>query len=399
MIKIQMLSAGYGDTFILTIEPTDPKDEYIFLIDCGFNFDEIIRPELLKIKDAGRKVDRFIITHFDSDHIEGATAFIKENTDKQVIVKVEQIWLNTFRHLQFTKRDNAHTEEDVKKLAALKMQWSSSQKATEQEIGAKQAINLGGLLYKYGYSWNDDFSNEAVCTENFKSVTFNKSLKLRLLSPSKGKLEKLEKLFLKELKKYNINAVDDIILDDAFEIFTKWEASANSVEQEISTKSKKLDENLIEDNFPFTPDSGVANGSSIAFYLEVESIKLLFLADAHVDDIISELKLQFPTEDNYPIIFEIIKVSHHGSRKNCNEELLRIIDGPRYLFSTNGKHPKHVHPDLETIFQIIRRPLPDNLEIRELIFNYPLEHLKALDDEDLQRKYKYKITVSNEINI
>jgi beta-lactamase superfamily II metal-dependent hydrolase len=44
---------------------------------------------------------------------------------------------------------------------------------------------------------------------------------------------------------------------------------------------------------------------------------------------------------------DAFKLSHHGSRANITEELLRLIDCDTFLVSTNGD--RFGHPDPETI--------------------------------------------------
>src|SRR5690606_1735701 len=90
------------------------------------------------------------------------------------------------------------------------------------------------------------------------------------------------------------------------------------------------------------------NGSSIAFILQVQNKRILFLADAHPGMIVQSLD-EYQNEGT--IIFDLIKVSHHGSFGNISRELLNKIDSERYIISTNGQ--KHGHPDKETIAHII----------------------------------------------
>ncbi|WP_244077728.1 hypothetical protein, partial [Aeromonas caviae] len=55
-----------------------------------------------------------------------------------------------------------------------------------------------------------------------------------------------------------------------------------------------------------------------------------------------------------PVIFDAIKVSHHGSLHNTNVELLSLIDAPIYLISSDGS--RHGHPDFEVLAEIVDRP-------------------------------------------
>jgi hypothetical protein len=65
------------------------------------------------------------------------------------------------------------------------------------------------------------------------------------------------------------------------------------------------------------------------------------------------------------MVFDAIKLSHHGSLRNTSPELLNLIDSPRYFISSNGE--RHNHPDVEVIKAIVDRPTHLH---RNLYFNY-----------------------------
>ena len=135
----------------------------------------------------------------------------------------------------------------------------------------------------------------------------------------------------------------------------------------------------------FYEDKAPVNGSSIAFVLEKKDMKVLLLGDSHPTQIIESLRQHYK-EENFPIEFDVIKISHHGSQKNTSNELLEIINSKKYVFSTNGKG--HNHPDKETIARIIAK---ETEYTKELYFTYTLEVIKEFKNEELQEKYNYKI--------
>ena len=140
---------------------------------------------------------------------------------------------------------------------------------------------------------------------------------------------------------------------------------------------------------PFLEDDRSANGSSMAFIIEYKNKKLLFLADAHPSIIINNLKLHYKEED-FPLYFDVIKVSHHGSQGNTSLELLKMITSQQYIFSTNGK--THNHPDKEVIGRIISQK---TTYTKELLFTYPLKSIEEFKDNTLMKKYNYQITEMN----
>ncbi|MEJ7559860.1 MAG: MBL fold metallo-hydrolase [Pedobacter sp.] len=398
MISITNFKAGFGDTYLIEIFPNTDKPVRI-LIDCGFEFMNNAIPALTEIGETGGKIDRFIITHYDSDHIASASNFIKANGESThtTIIPIDQIWLNTFRHLQFSKRLEIElTTTEFKILSAFISDFGSkvSKNIPDKAIGAKQAMLLGQEILKMGYNWNTDFQKRSACIEFNPDVVISENVYLHLLSPNLKNLAALEKKFVQELQKMNIGVKDDSVLDDAFELYNRWLEQQEVEEKSISgtvqniTKQKIID---LTTNYVYEKDKAPGNGSSIAFIIRTPEKQLLFLADAHSEDIIEQLTLRYKNSTQYPILFDAVKVAHHGSFKNNKPDLFQMVDSEKFLFSTNGKHAKHVHPDVETVIHIINRPLPKGMKLRTLYFNHDLDHLKFLKEEGLQKEFKFTV--------
>jgi beta-lactamase superfamily II metal-dependent hydrolase len=397
-----MFQAGYGDTILVQIGTIEKSFSNI-LIDCGFNYKENILPKLKNLlKD--QTINRFIITHYDKDHIQGAATFLENNGQfkNPNIVKVDQIWLNTFRHLQFSKRNSGELNKDENDQIKNYVSEISSKFNLDNnngDIGAKQASSLGKIILEKEYPWNVDTKEEAVCIENLKEILISDDVKLHLLTPTRERLENLENEFIEKLSEMGLKPNSDAIFDDAFELFNIANEKVNTNEGNIFSSEKAINSRTIK-LFPngqnYIKDDSIGNGSSISFILEAENKKVLFLADAFAEDIIEALKKRYPEESDYPIFFDAVKISHHGSFRNNSPELFKIVDSEYFLFSTNGKHPKHKHPDVETISCIINRKLPNKITQRNIVFNYDLVHLKGFKNEELKTEFKYEIKEQEE---
>lgn len=393
MIKIHMLQAGSGDCFLVQIEP-DTDTEINILIDCGYNYRRGIKEHLERIISKGKKIDRFIITHYDADHIQGALTLIKENgkADSPNLFPIEQVWLNTFRHLQFSKRNSLKKSKVEKVITEL---INLDKKVNKVDItgdkSARQASLLGKELYANDYKWNTDFNNLAVSPENRKVIKLSEDLSIELLAPSFSRLEALEKDFIAYLKKCGIEPSDDSLLDDAFELYckTKNKDKASYIGNK-SGSSKVISSDSIKrfskgDNYK--ADTSKENGSSISFILHYKEKKVLFTGDAFAKDIENALLKAYPNEEEHPIIFDAIKMPHHGSYNNCSPSLLKLIDSNNYLFSTSGA--THNHPDVETISCVINRELQSAISKRNLYFNYPLSNINEFKKQELEEEFNY----------
>lgn len=385
MISIKMFKAEKGDAFLIKFD-----NGQNILIDMGMpnTYENEIRQELIKLKESNQKIDLLIISHVDEDHIGGAIKFLEENQNNKII-EISEIWHNSYRHLQFDKSKVSKVNTDTTKVleSIIKQNQSTSLADGIQKISAKQGSSLASLIYKYRYNWNTTFSNRAIYLEN-KSETAIGNLKFIFLSPNQEKLKMLSKKWLKELKKkkYSFEISDEEIFDDAFEFYMKFLKADDSKTTNISAKRsidfEKLSELEEKDNSP-------TNGSSLAFIIEYKDKKLLFLGDSHEDIIFESLKAK-----DYNLKFDLMKVSHHGSNKNISNRLIDLIDCDKFLFSTSGIY--HGHPDLETISKIVVKKTEYQ---KELLFNYPLDILEKLNNEDLTKQYKYEIKCQSEIEL
>jgi beta-lactamase superfamily II metal-dependent hydrolase len=96
-------------------------------------------------------------------------------------------------------------------------------------------------------------------------------------------------------------------------------------------------------------------------------------------------------ETDFPLQFDLIKVSHHGSIANNSPELFQLVDSPRYVISTNGQGTDH--PDLATLAWIVSRKTSFK---RMIHFNYNNSGYQFLDNEEWMEKYQYGISTPSE---
>ncbi|SGZ07256.1 Metallo-beta-lactamase superfamily, putative [Moritella viscosa] len=402
MIKINMFQSGFGDSLLVQVNTKSSMDTNI-LIDCGFNYNEILGKLKILLGETP-KLDRFIITHYDADHIQGAISLIKENgsSTSPKNFNIEQVWLNSYRHLQFFEKEDSEITPIIgRRVESYLAAKTSHNKNDEGAVSALQASTLASEIFKNGYLWNSDANGKAICIENLELFSVNSEVNIQLLSPNENKLKQLEASFIRDLSKKRLKPKKGQVFDDAFELYAQSiENLADIVEGPVSANNTKIDSEMIKKlsiGGSYSKDTTKGNGSSIAFVMEFENKKVLFLGDAHAEIIIERLKSIYG--DTGTIFFDAIKVSHHGSFNNNGPELYKLIDSNKFLFSTNGKHPSHKHPDLATISCIINRPLDHGIKNRKLIFNYELEHLNGFENEALKQEFNYSMIYSEEVQV
>jgi len=383
-VSVKIYPAKNGDCFLISIGESE-KEQKNLLIDCGYvdTFHKYLKDDLILFGKSGATLEKLILTHIDADHIQGAIRLLKDNNTERFIT-IKEVWHNTYRHLsnQEDGKINRKQERILQQIIRRGYPQNES-KHGEKGISAEQGTTVGALILQGKYSWNSDFNNQAICIEQKSKVELNCDINIYLLSPDNQKLGKLKNLWNDELKRYgaNFNSGNSHLYDDAFEMLLSWEKEkAKVAPKQISATKETLEEIL---KTPFDEDDTATNGSSIAFILQVQNKKLLFLADAHPGLIVHSLN-EYQNEGE--IIFDLIKVSHHGSFGNISRELLNKINSERYLFSTNGQ--QHGHPDKETIAHIITRKADFH---RKLYFNYITANSKYFEREDWKARYNYSI--------
>lgn len=388
--NIVVYPAKNGDCFLISYGEEEKGQKHL-LIDCGYadTIKNYLKEDLTSIGTKGEILEKLILTHIDADHIQGAIRLLKDN-NSQKFIEIKEIWHNTFRHL-FEKKQQGIDKNQEKILEQIIQRGYPAKKGEikgEQEISAEQGTTVGALILQGEYSWNSDFDGNAICIDFQRKIILDENVKLLLLSPDKQKLEKLKNLWKDELQRYGVNydSGGSEFYDDAFEMAMTWEKEIPKKRPTRISAAKETIEELLQ--LPFEEDTTTTNGSSIAFILQIQEKKLLFLADAHPDLIVQSLK-EYQKEGT--IMFDIIKVSHHGSFNNVSKDLLEKVDAPKYLISTNGG--RHNHPDKETITHIISRPSDFH---RKIYFNYVTDNSKYFDKDDWKKKYNYSIHYLNQ---
>ena len=393
MIQIKMFKANEGDAILVSF---GENSDINIMIDMGprSTYEEYIKPVLKDLKLNGKKLDLLVITHIDEDHIFGALEFMKENGIERRVIDVGEVWHNAYRHLQFDKEKVVKLSDKEKEKVdeiIVSNTPASDNKDGSIDISVNQGISLGGYLLKDNYNWNGYFNNNAVkCEEGIKEIDFMKGIKIILLSPNKDKLNKLSKIWLKELKdNYNLkNISDEEFWDDAYEYYMQY-LKGDDCEASDIAYSKVTEKNIKKWALIEESDSSKPNGATISFIIEYKGDKLLFLGDAHENIIYESLKTL--KDDCYELDFKVVKLAHHGSNKNISRRLIELINTRKYLISTDGI--RHDHPDMEAISKILTKSTKKE---KELIFNYEIDKIKSLIDSNLQNEFNYSVCFLNE---
>ena len=369
MIQIKMFPAKNGDSFL--IKAGDLPNSHI-LIDGGFNdtYTKYIKPELENLAATNKSLGLIVISHIDEDHIKGIIKLIEDNGSNldPSIIKIDNVWHNSLRSITtyVSNLDDLSImdREIIKDLNTLEYPSSDG----DCDISAKQGSSLARLLAENDYIWNFKQGYEPISKHSVSIYSLNSEIDIQILTPDEEILNLLKTKWEKELRYKGFTGnISNSVFDDGFEFLLARDQ--NIIDSESISDIQNLEKAYI-------PDNSITNRSSISFILKAKGKRILFLGDSWAEDIEESLKEIFGNQSK--IMFDAIKISHHGSRSNTSVTLLEIIDAPIYFISTNGQ--KHGHPDMPVLLEIVKR---ETLVRRKIYFseeNVTMDNLKNLED-------------------
>jgi hypothetical protein len=297
-----MLPAQQGDCLWIEYGPSDSP--YRVLIDAGpADTYEALANKIRSIPQRPRRVDLFVVTHIDNDHIGAASRLIADR--KALDLEFGDIWFNGFCQLPI---DTVH----------------------RQVLGPAEASAFAAAIAAEELPWNVAFDGRAVSVTPSglpRPIPVGPGV-VTVLSPGHEQLVKLraawarvtERELLRDRATPRALLAGDLAVGDI-------DALADAMSPE---------------------DDAVPNGSSIAVMVEYGGRRALFGADAHPGVLVDGLARLSPD----PTQLDAFKLPHHGSRANVTVPLLRQVRCQNYLISTSGRQTRHPNP--EAIARIVK---------------------------------------------
>ena len=283
-----------------------------------------------EIRDRKECIDLLIITHVDDDHIGGILKWFEQDGEGAKDL-VKKVWFNSGKLILEHSQEKTHEDYEDNLLISLHN--------GRYDTSIKQGVTFEDFIDEHKI-WDRRLIKQGDVIELF-------GLQFTILSPSSDKLAKL---------------------------LGKWEKEAPVTETAyISDYSISLSD-LINEPDSFKEDNSVPNGSSIAFIVENEHTKIMFLGDAHPQPIIDSLIAMGYSAQN-PIKVDYVKLSHHGSKANTNYDLLHLIHADKFLISSDSS--VHGLPDKQCLARIINCKKDVNL-----YFNYPELAPRIFSEQD-----------------
>lgn len=309
MFRIRALQAEYGDCLLVSYGPTG--DLRHIVVDGGFsNTGRSLRKQLEELKGDSPKLrlEAIVVTHVDSDHINGIISLLR---NKPTWLEIDDIWFNGRREL------------------------------SSDGLGPARGDILSDYLPK---KYNLAFDQKSVRVDHHTgAIAMAGGIAAWVLSPTRANLARLAEI---------------------------WPEDEPAPPSESSTKPPgdtlghgdtwppNFLELLAEE---FEEDDAAANGSSIALLLKYNGKTVLLAGDAFPTVVNSGIEAHF---GETRLKVNLLKISHHGSKGNTSSDFLRAIECNTFLISTNGT--KFGHPDHAAIARMLQHAVGKP----RLLFNY-----------------------------
>ena len=376
-MKILFPASGNGDCIICVVDKGNGSN-LSMMIDCHVFTTEIkaIVSDILNCH-----LDFLVVTHIDIDHIDGICNMLYQMPE----LKIDHIIYN---NLFVNHADKAQIEplsdfekEQIKRLKTFIPQWKPR---AEHAVAAKESLALSTLIQK---NWADAWDRNLKLV-NGEYISLGGLGKMFIVSPTRTAIDELNEYILDEFarkfyKKYPLEKGEE----NGAELFELLNLLYNQkdilLENKISTSTETLKAEYEKGD---REDTSKTNRSSIAFVWELDEKKILFLGDASSEIVIEGINAykkrnQIPLDKK--IIFDAIKVSHHGSDANLSKELLKHIDSQNWIFCGSTDTAPHIHP----IANIVYQPISDFIKKRRLYFN------SRYYKNDIYNKLKTKVLI------
>lgn len=389
---IRTFQSGCGDCIFLILEDGMSGESFHVMIDCGHFSSEI---KAFVENDLGLRLDMLIATHYDDDHIAGNIKMLLE-LDK---LEIGKIIFNCFQDYD----ENATVEipsGDKNLLDKYVTNIHLSPNPNNTKISAPQAALLS-LLLKSNDKWFKAWNRKILIEGDTINVGNAKWGQFLVLSPSSEAWDNLKDYFVKEYVKCVHSRPPQGAFEnqDAYwEMLLRIAASKPQIKKMIPISSSMITKSFLQKKAAVDPNEVCItppNKASLALVWECNDKRILLSGDAIASQLYEAIKKYYAGNH---ILFEAIKIPHHGSKNNMSNELSLLIDSEHY-FLTGGK--KDEGPNYETLAKIILHPIEDGIQSHTVHYNriLNLTELQCLikdEYKELLESYKAKLTNENE---
>lgn len=348
MLKLHTIKAKCGDCFIL--EFGNQQNRKFILIDCGPGpvYEKFLKPFL---NDLGEKVEFELVvnSHCDGDHIDGLLSLLidlekrknGEEVDGIPQINIKELWNNSLEdYLQpdeeLDRRLAEHEETRInyergiskdkkdRKREHLKDELWQVMRCGEEEMFsleevAKRGFHQGDDLRRFAGKLlsipiNEKFCNKLVTIDHLNSSVVYDNLTLHVIGPTQEQI---------------------------YQLMKKWKKFVREHAHDIPHSTMR----------GTSKDYKITNLSSIMFLAKADGSSILFTGDGRYDHILEGLGIRGLLDDKGEIRVNVLKIPHHGSAGNVNQDFFFKVIADHYVISGDDRYD---NPHAKTLTMIAK---------------------------------------------
>ncbi len=338
VFTIEALQAAHGDALLLHYGPAD--DPMLAVIDAGPTriYRSSVAPRLEEIRahrapDATLRLDFVLVSHIDDDHIHGVTDLTKElvqaaDAPGDPRFAITNLWHNAF--------NDVVGDDEVESIATAAVTAALEPVAAEAAPAGTEPLDLLGRIETLPHAMSLESAlvlasvgqgNQLRHDAERLNLNINDGKGL-LLAPAEADMGHGLKATIVGPLKDQLEA-----LQDEWDKSIKKKADASAKEQAAAVAAYV--------------DNSIPNLSSLVVLAELDGKRILLTGDARGDYVLEGLnaaKLLDPT-----LHVDVLKMPHHGSSRDVEEDFFRKVTADHYIVSANGKYGNPDSAALEMI--------------------------------------------------
>lgn len=327
IMTVEALNARHGDALLLHYGP--PGDPRLAICDGGPSgvYGTTLKPRLTAIKEArgyqdALPIEMTIVTHLDDDHIHGIldlfSHLAEAADDRQALPwQVRQLWLNQFDDLVGAGGDDlvSAAAAAARPDRSVPPGFLTTADALAVAASVPQARALTDHARRLTVTINGAPLYGLVATGNGGlTVDLGTEFSLTILAPNRARIDALHQEWDAVLRR----------------------ATATTRQAALAEAAAYL-------------DRSVYNLSSIVLLARGNGATMLLTGDARGDDILRALESAGLLSGGR-LHLDLLKVPHHGSARNVDQDFFDAVTADHYLISADGKYG---NPDNETLGLIL----------------------------------------------
>lgn len=319
LFTLEAIFAKHGDALLLHYgDFNDPK---WILIDGGppSVFRLFLRPHLEHIRflydfrdDEPLPLELLMVSHIDEDHIAGVLDLTAELDQARIESRpgafaVKQLWHNSFDEI-LGNRGSGHAASILSRFAAtadpdqpndLPLLPNLSRETLAVIASTAQGRDLRDAAKRLGIPVNRGWRGlvRRLSTQ-VKSIPMDEGLTFHVLGPAQDEIKKFQE---------------------------RWDADLEELQK------KEAEAQALDDESPF-------NLASISVLAEMKGKTMLLTGDARADHVIAGLEEFSGAEPTpgHPFKVDLLKLPHHGSDKNVDDNFFKSVIADHYVISGDG---------------------------------------------------------------